>query len=334
MSFDLIGSLWKDRDISLVHSHTMGRLGGIGCMVAKRRNIPFIITLHGGLFDLPADLKASFQNQQVDGVEWGKAFGFLLRTRHLIHDADAIVTCNTKEAELLQENYPKQRVLTQPHGVSAELYRVNHREAALMAFPQVHCKEVLLCVGRIDPVKNQGWLVHHAPEFFKRHPGSVLVFLGACTDEAYGEELKRDIQRLGLEDRVFLFGGFQPQDPRLIGLLQLAQVVIVPSLSETFGIVILEAWAAGAPVIASRTSGAKALVKEGHNGWLFDLQEPAQFHTALDEALLNPERTTAYTANGTKLVNEQYDANVLASNMKHFYENLIEEKNAIRNSAG
>lgn len=333
MSFDLISSLWQDRDISLVHSHTMGRLGGIGCMVAKRRNIPFLITLHGGLLDLPAELKASFDNPQSDGLEWGKAFGFLLRTRHLIHDADAIVTCNAREAQLLEQKYPGQRIVIQPHGVAAEAYRVNHREAALMAFPQIHCKEVLLCVGRVDPVKNQGWLIKQAPEFFKRHPGSVLVFLGACTDAPYGEEMNREIKRLGLQDRVFMFGGFQPQDPRLIGLLQLAQVVLVPSVSETFGIVILEAWAAGAPVIASRTSGALSLVKEGHNGWLFDLEQPAQFHAALDEALLKPDITTAYTANGTRLVNEKYDAGVLAMGMKRFYETLIEEKHALRHSS-
>lgn len=333
MSFDLISSLWQDRDIELVHSHTMGRLGAIGCRVAKRRNIPFIITLHGGLLDLPANVKAGFDNPPVDGLEWGKAFGFFLRTRHLIDDADAVVTCNTREAELLREKYPDLRVFTQPHGVTASLYRVNHREAALMAFPQIHCKEVLLCVGRIDPVKNQGWLIQQAPEFFKRHPSSVLVLMGACTDAAYGEEMQREIKRLGLEERVFLLGGFQPQDPRLIGLLQLAQAVVVPSLSETFGIVILEAWAAGAPVVASRTSGAMSLVKEGHNGWLFDLQKPAQFHAAVDEALHNPDRATDYATNGNRLVNEQYDANVLALGMKRFYETLIEEKHALRNSA-
>lgn len=326
MSFDLFGSLWQDRNISLVHSHSMGRLGGIGCMVAKRRKIPFIISIHGGLLDLPATLKSSFEHPHSDGLEWGKAFGFLLRTRKLIDDADAMVTCNAREAQLLQEKYPNQRIITQPHGVSSNHFRVNHRDAALKAFPQIHCKEVLLCVGRIDPVKNQGWLIKEAPTFFQRHPGSVLVLLGACTDEAYGEELSRDIKRLGLEDRVLLFGGFQPQDPRLIGLLQLAHAVIVPSLSETFGIVILEAWAAGAPVIASRTTGALALIKEGHNGWLFDLQHPAQFHAALNEALEKPNTAGSYTANGTRMVIDTYDAHALAMKLKRFYETLIEEK--------
>ncbi len=326
MSFDLPGWLWMDRSISLVHSHSMGRLGGIGRMVAKRRKIPFVISIHGGLLDLPDSLKASFGHPHSDGVEWGKAFGFLLRTRQLIDDADAIVTCNLREAQMLQAKHPKQRFITQPHGVSADLFRVNHRDAALKAFPQIQFKEVLLCIGRIDPVKNQGWLVKEAPTFFQRHPNSVLVLLGACTDEAYGEELSRDIKRLGLEDRVLLFGGFQPQDSRLIGLLQLSQVVIVPSLSETFGIVILEAWAAGAPVIASRTTGALALIKEGHNGWLFDLNQPAQFHAALDEALQKPELAGRYTANGTRMVIETYDAEALACKMKSFYETLIEEK--------
>ncbi|HEY1173656.1 MAG TPA: glycosyltransferase family 4 protein [Verrucomicrobiae bacterium] len=333
MSFDLLGSLWQDRDLALVHAHTMGRIGAIGNLVAKRRKIPFVITVHGGLLDLPPQLKASFENPQSDGVEWGKAFGFFLRTRHLVDEADAIVTCNPREAELLKAKHPKQRIITQPHGVVAEAYRVNHRDAALMAFPQIHCKEILLCVGRVDPVKNQGWLTQQAPEFLKRHPGAVLVFLGSCTDAAYGEQIDRDIKQLGLQDRVFMFGGFQPQDPRLIGLLQLAQVVLVPSVSETFGIVILEAWAAGAPVIASRTSGALSLMKDHENGWLFDLQKPEEFHAALDEAMLKPDLAAEYAAKGGQLVDEKYDAGVLALGMKRFYETLIEEKHALRDSS-
>src|SRR5437762_2988778 len=81
---------------------------------------------------------------------------------------------------------------------------------------------------------------------------------------------------------------FRPNDPRLIGLMQEARVLLLPSLSETFGLVILEAWTAGTMVLSSRTSGASALIEHGRNGWLFDLEKPEMFHEALERTLAEP----------------------------------------------
>jgi starch synthase len=118
---------------------------------------------------------------------------------------------------------------------------------------------MLLCVGRIDPIKNQAWLLDQAPAIFQRHPNALLALAGPCTDEPYGELIDRKIKELGLQERVLLTGGLPPNDPRLIGLMQESSALLLPSLSETFGLVILEAWAAGTVVVSSRTSGPSAL---------------------------------------------------------------------------
>src|SRR5205807_4960269 len=102
-------------------------------------------------------------------------------------------------------------------------------------------------------------------------------------------KVERMIEACGLKDRVLLTGGMPSEDRRLIGLLQQSTVLLLPSLSETFGLVLLEAWAAGTTVMASRTSGASALIEDGQNGWLFDLGNPATFHRALDQALAHPD---------------------------------------------
>jgi glycosyltransferase involved in cell wall biosynthesis len=159
------------------------------------------------------------------------------------------------------------------------------------------------------------------------------VLAGAFTDAAYVDSLRQRIRELGLEERVLLTGGLPPGDPRLIGLLQTARVIILPSLSETFGLVILEAWAAGAPVIASRTAGARALVKPGQNGWLFDLNEPKCFHEWVHAALVNPGLAKRLGAAGCDLVRAQYDAVALAGRLKNLYAELMEEKHALRHPA-
>ena len=65
--------------------------------------------------------------------------------------------------------------------------------------------------------------------------------------------------------------------------------MVLPSQSETFGLVILEAWATGTMVLSSQTSGACTLVRSGQNGWLFDLDNPQTFHEPLDHALIKTE---------------------------------------------
>jgi len=333
LSFDLIRSLLKEPDISLIHTHALGRLGGIGLTMAHRKKIPLVVTIHGGVLDLPVQVKQDFDKAGSRGLEWGKVFGALLHSRRLLPEADAILTCNHREAALLQRKFPHQRIQVQPHGVPMHVFEEDCREQARAAFPQIRHKHVLLAIGRIDPVKNQGWLIERAPAILFKHPDALLVLAGACTDESYGKLLQRRIDELGLENQVLLTGGLPPGDPRLIGLMQDARAVILPSISETFGLVLLEAWAAGVPVLSSRTSGASALIRHGENGWLFDLADPQPFHEALDRMLLYPALAKQLAEAGRKLVAENYDIHVLANRVKTLYEQLLEEKHALRHSS-
>jgi starch synthase len=326
MSLDLPTALLADKELSVIHTHTGNRLGGIAMTVARRRNIPLVASIHGGVLDLPEQTKEYLRQPLKGGVEWGKVFGLFLRSRQVLEKADAVFTCNRKEASLLQAKFPKKRIIVQAHGVPADVYAKEHREAAQKAFPQIVGKQVLLIVGRLDPVKNQKWVVEQISSTFAKFPKALLVLAGSCTDVAYGEQLKQKICQVGIGDRILLTGGLPPGDPRLIGLFQSAEVVLLPSISETFGLVILEAWAAGTPVISSRTSGAKELIEMGKNGWLFDLDNPAAFNAVVEDALTNKESATRFAEAGRVLVTEKFDTNALAGQVKKVYEELIEEK--------
>jgi glycosyltransferase involved in cell wall biosynthesis len=322
MSFDLPRKLWREPGLQIIHSHALGRLAGIALMIAKRRHLPFVVTVHGGVFAIPDSLRASFEDAAPRGLEWGRLFGLLLNTRRIFADADAILTCNDQEAELLRAKYPENRIHVQPHGVPLAQFSTDHRDAALAAFPQLRGKDILLMPGRIDPIKNQAWVIEHARTLMLKHPRAMLVLAGACTDKAYGAKLETTIKGSGFAERVLLTGGLPSGDPRLLGLFQQACVVLLPSRSETFGLVVLEAWAAGTPVIASRTPGASALIRQGENGWLFDLDAPQAFHEAAATSLLNPRLARQMAESGRQLVAKQYDSAVLAERLHGLYEDL------------
>jgi glycosyltransferase involved in cell wall biosynthesis len=325
MSFDLIRSLWRERDLAIMHAHTLGRIGGIALTIAKQRRLPFVVTIHGGVLDLPTKIKESF-NAPVDCAwEWGKLFGVVFQSHRLFCDADAILTCNRTEAALLQKQFPDKRVMVQPHGVPLDVYRTDQRQAAVTAFPQIRDRQLILSLGRIDPIKNQTWLLEQAPRIFKKYPRALLVLAGPCTDEPYGEKVQKLLQESNLRHKVVLTGGLPPNDPRVVGLLQSAAALVLPSLSETFGLVILEAWAAGAPVLSARASGPAALIESGHNGWLFDLAQPQTFHDALSHTLEQPKLAKEMAQRGAA-VSERYSVKALAGQLKTLYEDLIREK--------
>jgi starch synthase len=97
--------------------------------------------------------------------------------------------------------------------------------------------------------------------------------------------------------------------------------------------VILEAWAAGTAVISSRTSGAVGLIERDKTGLLFDLDRPEEFQSGIDRLWSSPGFAAYLAASGRQRVIEAYDTRVLAARMKRLYEDLIQEKNALRYSA-
>jgi starch synthase len=325
-SFHLVSQLLRERGLSLIHTHALNRIGGIGLTIARARRIPFVATVHGGVMDLPKNLQQMLAAPLEGGFEWGKFFGAAVRSRHVLSSADAIVTCNPREAALLQEKYPAKQIIVQPHGISLQKFALDFRAEPLAAYPQLAEKRVLLVLGRIDPAKNQGWVLVQFPEILRRYPDAHLVLAGACTDELYGKALRKEVRKLGLEDKVLFTGGLAPDDPKLIGLMQLASCMIVPSISETFGLVIIEAWGAGTPVISSRTSGALSIVKHGENGLLFSIESIPEFHACLDEMLGSKERAASMARNGHQVAAREFDATVLARRIKSLYQSLIEQK--------
>jgi starch synthase len=326
MSFDLLARLLAQRKLSVVHTHALNRIGGIGLTVARLRKLPFVVTIHGGVLDLPKTVRETLSAPLEGGYEWGKFFGALLRSREVLKRADAIVTCNPKEASLQREKFPEKRIVVQPHGVPTGRYSEDQRAKTLDAFPTLANRKIILVVGRIDPVKNQGWVLVQMPRILQRHPEAVLVLAGACTDELYGKALRKEVRRLGIENKVLFTGGLPPGEGRLVGLMQSATAVIVPSLSETFGLIILEAWAARAAVISTRTSGAVALVRENENGHLFDLDKAEEFDRALDAVFDSPEHARRIGESGRALAAQEYDTLILSRRMKSLYEELLRAK--------
>lgn len=136
----------------------------------------------------------------------------------------------------------------------------------------------LINVARFAPIKGQDILIDALARCHARGLEAHLTLVGIRADLDFYEGLRRQVERLGLGDHVH----FVLDRTDFVPFLHEADLFVLPSRAEGFGLVLIEAMAAGLPVIAAHTGGAAELVESGRNGLTFEKENPA----ALAEAIL------------------------------------------------
>jgi len=319
-SFALMRALQREPKLDLIHLHTMKRLGGIARRVAQQRKIPYVVSLHGGAFDVPTTEAASLTAPTAGTFEWGKLLGMWVGSNRVLDDAAAILCVGENERRAVQKRYPNQRVEYFPNGV--DLDRLKSGEGAAFRQSQgiPHDAFLLLTVARIDPQKNQLTLVQALPALLAHVPQAHLVLIGAVTNSDYHAALEREVKKLGLTGRVTIIPGLPHDSEELRNAYRAASAFVLPSLHEPFGIVILEAWAAGLPVAASKVGGIPFLVDDGKDGLLFDSSSPESIASALIPfCQLSAERHQALGEAGYCKAANQYDWRVLTKRLQALY---------------
>ncbi|MDF7826100.1 glycosyltransferase family 4 protein [Pontiellaceae bacterium B12227] len=263
LSLSLFFALLREKDISIIHTHVQHRLGGMARTVARLKKIPYVVSLHGGHFTLPPEQVEKMTAPFRGRPEWGKAFGALFGSRQVLDDADAIICVGQSECDEVRKRYPDKAVHYIPNGVDVDRFAEAEGELFRNKYGFQPLEKLVLCVSRIDYQKNQLGLVRAFADFSARQPAHRLVLIGPVTVESYRDEIKAEVVKLGLQDKVTLIEGLPPDSPLLPSAYKAAEIFVLPSLHEPFGIVVLEAWAAGLPVVASRVGGIPGFAVDG-----------------------------------------------------------------------
>src|SRR6185295_13356731 len=116
--------------------------------------------------------------------------------------------------------------------------------------------------SRIDAQKNQLLLLRAFAELARRGPPSRLMLIGPETQPGYAEELRAFVNENGLTGLVTFLPGLRNDDPALVDAYHAFDAFALTSIHEPFGIVVLEAWSSGKPVVVSSVGGLKSLVRE------------------------------------------------------------------------
>lgn len=320
LSWSLLVALLRAPGVRLFHAHAAKRLGGTVRTAARVRRLPYVITLHGGMFDVPADEFAQLVENQAGKVEWGRVAGAVLGSRNVLQDADAVICVGRSEAEKARTSLSHDRVFHLPNGVDCARFARGNGAAFRAKHSIPADARVVLCVSRIDPQKDQLLLVE-AFDWLAANDSKVhLVLAGPATAPDYLAALDRRIAASPHARRIRRLGSLAPNSSDLPDAYHAADVFALASRHEPFGIVALEAWSAGLPVVASTAGGLSDLIVPGETGLLFEPGQVGQCARAIWRMLTNQTLAANCAANGRALARERYSWPQVAAALEKIYQ--------------
>ena len=252
-----------------VHSHYW-LSGWVGQEMARNLNIPHLVTFHTlALIKMQsrAGEKEPLQRQQTE--------------REIMASASKIVAFSPHERDAMARLYgadPK-RIELVPCGVDLSRFRPLDQEESRRRLG-LNGDKVFLYVGRIESLKGVDLLVHTAAHLEIPQGVRVLVVGGDDGQNQEVERLRQLAQDLDVAEVVDFVG--QVDQEELPVYYSAADVCVVPSFYESFGLAALESMACGTPVVASRVGGLSTIIQHGHTGYLKSWRCPEAFANSLE----------------------------------------------------
>jgi glycogen(starch) synthase len=216
---------------------------------------------------------------------------------------------------------PADKLIMVPNGVNFEAY-ANERKEDLTQFRNRFAltqEKIVLFVGRLVFEKGAHVLVSAVPKVLEKIDAKfVIVGNGYMRDQ-----LSDLVQKMGLAHKV-MFTGFV-DDETLRRLQKSADVSVVPSLFEPFGIVALEAMAAGSPVVVSDTGGLSEIVSHEVDGMKVYAGNPDSLSWGITRVLTDEGLANRLRANAYRKVQEKYNWDTIARQTETVYESVLSE---------
>ncbi len=237
--------------------------------------------------------------------------------------ADAVLANCIPEAEQLVQFYnaDEERIEIVPPGVDHAFFSPGHQGGARWAVDTDE-RPLLLFVGRIQPLKGVDVAVQTLAAIERKD--ARLWIVGGASGSKGNEEIDRIhalIDELGVRDRV----EFKPPIPHhlLSTYYRAADVVLIPSRSESFGLVALESAACGVPVVASAVGGLLTLVEHGHTGYLVESRDPVDYAAWVDAILADPVLARRLSVSAAAMA-RNYTWSTSAARLRRLYEDLTQ----------
>ncbi|WP_245535287.1 D-inositol-3-phosphate glycosyltransferase [Segniliparus rotundus] len=269
---------------SLVHSHYW-LSGQVGWLIKDRLGVPLVHTAH---------TLAAVKNVTLAEGDVPEPLQRLVGEGQLVAESDRMVANTQVEAGHLTQYYAAdpQKIDVVPPGVDLGMFRPGDKAAARAELGLDPSEQVVAFVGRIQPLKGPDILLAAMAEVMRAKPGVRLLVVGEASGSGLSPEgIMATAERLGVADNVTMWPAQPPA--QLAKVYRAADLVAVPSHSESFGLVAIEAQACGTPVVAAKVGGLPVAVADQVSGVLVDSWAPERWQAEIASLLAAPERLRA-----------------------------------------
>lgn len=305
-----IGAVVKKLNLDIVHVHSPFIMGQLGLRCARRFGLPLVFTYH------------TMYDQYVHYVPVAQELAKEMTVKYstnFCNRCDLVITPSADIKNLITDYGIRTRIEVIPTGVNTELFSRGDPGWLRRAFNIPSERKICLFVGRLTVEKNIEFLIKAFRKVHDTDPDTSLVIVAAGPLE---KELKKLVitEGLALQHDV-VFTGFLPFE-RLIDAYCGADLFTFASVTETQGIVLVEAMAAGLPVAAVRATGSQEMVQDGIQGILSE-HDLDSFAGQMSMILKNDEMRQAFSRAGRERAAE-LSSQAMARRLEANYKQLLE----------
>ena len=314
-SWSMAGDLRRRlSSFDVVHIHGLYRFHGLAtAILARTQGIPYVIQAHGSL----DPWHRAHRRRAKD------FYHAVIEDRVIAGAAAMLCTSRREQSSIRRLGYsvPSQVI---PIGVdAADLRAPVSGDTAL----DVDGRErVVAFLGRISAKKGVPLLLEAFRRTTAAFPSARLVIAGP-DDEGIGRNLEGSIAGAGLEDRITFTGVLGGPEKRY--LLQRADVLVLPSADESFGISVAEAMAVGCPVVVSPDVAIEDVVRSSGAGLVVD-RDPSAIAEAVAHILREPMTAATMGAAGRRVVDEEFSWDVVGERMEALYGSVLRDRRSMR----
>lgn len=293
---------WTSDRPDLLHVHCFGPNGLYALALHLGRHTPLLVSSHGETFADPAVFADSVQQR------WG--------LRVALGRAGAVTGCSQPVLDDLRARFGLRAGTVVPNGIRVEAAVPRHA-AYRLARVGTDDPATVVAIGRLEAVKGFDLLVRALPRLRERLPGARLRIGG---DGSQARALARLAADEGVADAVDLLGRLDAD--RVAAELAAADVVAVPSRRESFGLLVLEGWRSGTPVVVCDRDGPAELVEHGRTGLLVDPQDSRALAARLESVLTDPALAERLGSAGI-VAAQGYSWDAVAESYERLYADLL-----------
>lgn len=301
--------LCKRGKFDIVHTHT-AKAGILGRLAARMAGVPVVIhTPHGhnfyGYFN-PIFSRFVVIMERIFSMFTDK---IICMTALELNDFKKYRAANPKKLALIYQGLELRKYTDGPVDKEGLRESLSLKEG----------ETVVGFLGRLEPIKGADIFVEagaYVAKFFRK---TKFLVIG---EGSLRENLERKVVELGVRHK-FIFTGWREDVAQLLSVIDL---LVLPSRNEAVGIALIEAQAAGVPVVATRVGGIPEVVNENFTGLLVPPKDPARLAAAINTLLVNPEKRMRMGERAKEWANGRFMVDEMIDKTSHLYIETLEEK--------